>query len=63
MASLHLWCREGGLLAFLLSMRLPFMDEVDFPPLVGSEFFDVVQHGKPPADSFDGVGESSKPYP
>ena len=31
---------------------LPILDEVDFPPLLGSELYDVVQHKKPTAGIF-----------
>ena len=35
---------------------LPFLGEVDFPPLSGLEPYDTVQHKKPSAGSLDGWG-------
>ena len=35
---------------------LPSLDEIDFPPLLGSELHDVVQHEKSSAGSWAGWG-------
>ena len=59
-AWLPYFCRAGRRSVDLDAFRahvggwLPTLDEVDFPPLLGSELF--VQHKKPTAGSLDGSG-------